>query len=136
MVKPYPYEALRLADVQQWGQVKSFVKETVELHLGPLFAALLDDLATGVPVGEIAWRFHLTVAQMILTTCELLRAQTGLERVALSGSCFQNRLLLSLVVPRLQGGGFHVLTHHQAPCNDGGIALGQAVVAHHVLIGD
>ena len=135
-IEPYPCKIRRLPNVQQWGRVEPFVKEAAELRLGPLFAALLDDVIAGVPVEKIAWRFHLTVAQMIVTTCERLRAQAGLELVALSGGCFQNRLLLSLVVPRLQGGGFRTLTHRQVPCNDGGIALGQAVVAHYALTGD
>ena len=85
---------------------------------------------------DIAARFHLTVAGMIVDTCQKLRAQTGLESVVLSGGCFQNRLLLSLVWPRLQEQGFRVLTHRQVPCNDGGIALGQAVIAHHNVGGD
>jgi hydrogenase maturation protein HypF len=66
---------------------------------------------------------------MIADVCERLRAATGLSRVALSGGCFQNRLLLALTVPVLRMRGFEVLTHRQAPCNDGGLALGQAVVS-------
>jgi hydrogenase maturation protein HypF len=57
-------------------------------------------------------------------------AATGLGTVALSGGCFQNRLLLELAVPRLEAAGFRVLLHRQVPCNDGGISLGQAALAH------
>jgi len=59
-----------------------------------------------------------------------LAEETRLQTVALSGGCFQNRLLLELVVPRLRSAGLHVLLHRQSPCNDGGLALGQAVIAN------
>jgi hydrogenase maturation protein HypF len=68
---------------------------------------------------------------MIAEVCERLRAESGLERVALSGGCYQNSLLLSLVLPRLEERGFQVLLHKQVPCNDGGLSLGQAVIAHY-----
>jgi hydrogenase maturation protein HypF len=100
----------------------------VRLHA--LFDALLDDLAKRVPVQEIAWRFHHTVARMIVEVSERIAAQTRLVTVALSGGCFQNRLLLALVVPALQDAGFEVLLHRQVPCNDGGLSLGQAAIAH------
>ena len=61
--------------------------------------------------------------------CELLRERTGLTTVALSGGVFQNLLLVSTVVKLLEAAGFSVLTHSRVPCNDGGISLGQAVVA-------
>jgi hydrogenase maturation protein HypF len=62
-------------------------------------------------------------------TCNEIARETGLRTVALSGGCFQNRLLLQLTVEALAKGGYHVLTHHQVPCNDGGLSLGQAVIA-------
>ncbi|RLC89899.1 MAG: hypothetical protein DRI79_05885, partial [Chloroflexi bacterium] len=65
--------------------------------------------------------------------CERIARETGLRTVALSGGCFQNRLLLALVVPRLRDAGFRVLLHRQVPCNDGGISLGQAVIAHFAV---
>ena len=100
------------------------------IRLRPLFDALLADLRDGVAVGEIAYRFHVTVAEMMQEMCERIAQETGLRTVALSGGCFQNRLLLALVVPRLQEAGLRVLLHRQVPCNDGGISLGQAVIAH------
>jgi len=133
---PYPF-ALEVADgVEGWGQVEPLVARTLELRLAPLFGQVLDNLDSGVAASQIAARFHLTVAQMIAEVCADLRSQTGLERVVLSGGCFQNRLLLSLALARLEAKGFQVITHSQVPCNDGGIALGQAVVAHYSLNGD
>ncbi|MBC8449094.1 MAG: carbamoyltransferase HypF [Chloroflexi bacterium] len=100
------------------------------IRLRGLFDALLADLRGGVAVGEMAYRFHVTVAEMIEAMCERIAQETGLRTVALSGGCFQNRLLLALVMLRLREVGLRVLLHRQVPCNDGGLSLGQAVIAH------
>ena len=99
------------------------------VRLEPLLAALLEEMQRETPVPEIAHRFHVTVAQMIEQVCRQIREQTGIQTVALSGGCFQNRLLLELAVPLLEQAGFRVLLHRQVPCNDGGVSLGQAVMA-------
>jgi hydrogenase maturation protein HypF len=88
-----------------------------------------EDLAAGVAVPVIAARFHNGVAAAITTVCARLRDQTGVGVVALSGGVFQNLLLTDRVVAALTGAGFGVLVHSRVPCNDGGISLGQAVVA-------
>jgi hydrogenase maturation protein HypF len=77
----------------------------------------------------IAARFHNGLALMVRDVCLRLREETGLDEVALSGGVFQNVTLLGKVVPILREGGFTVYTHHLVPPNDGGISLGQAVVA-------
>jgi hydrogenase maturation protein HypF len=87
------------------------------------------DLTGGVPREVIAGRFHNGVAAMVEAGCLLLRERHGLDTVALSGGVFQNLLLLERVVRSLEARGFRVLTHSRVPCNDGGISLGQAVVA-------
>ena len=103
------------------------------IRLRRLFEALLADRQSGAAVEEMAYRFHLTVAEIIGAVCERIAQETGLQTVALSGGCFQNRLLLALAVPRLEGAGLEVLLHRQVPCNDGGISLGQAVIAHFMV---
>jgi hydrogenase maturation protein HypF len=100
------------------------------IGLRKLLGAIQADLAAGLSQAEIGWRFHHTIAEMIVTVCQRIAAETGLGTVALSGGCFQNRLLLELVLPRLERAGFRVLLHRQVPCNDGGISLGQAALAH------
>jgi len=100
------------------------------LRLRPLLAALLEEVRAETPVPEVARRFHGTVARMIERVCCHLREETGLQTVALSGGCFQNRLMTQLAVPLLEEAGFRVLLHRQVPCNDGGLALGQAAIAH------
>jgi len=99
------------------------------LGLRPLFEAVLADMWKGVSVAEIALEFHSSMAAAIARTCEAIAGETGLGTVALSGGCFQNRLLLEMTMRQLIPRGFHVLTHRQVPCNDGCIALGQAVIA-------
>jgi hydrogenase maturation protein HypF len=94
-----------------------------------LIGAAVADLVAGVPREIIAARFHNGLAALIQDGCVLLREQHGLNTVALSGGVFQNLLLLRQTVARLQACGFTVLTHSRIPCNDGGISLGQAVVA-------
>jgi hydrogenase maturation protein HypF len=94
-----------------------------------LVRAVAEDLAAGAAPGVIAARFHNGVADLITDGCLLLRGRHGLGTVALSGGVFQNLLLLHATVNRLEGHGFTVLVHSRVPCNDGGISLGQAVVA-------
>ncbi|HEX3031858.1 MAG TPA: carbamoyltransferase HypF, partial [Bacillota bacterium] len=77
----------------------------------------------------MAWKFHLGVASMINQVAARLREDTGLNQVCLSGGVFQNLLLLKTCVKLLRKNGFRVFTHRQVPCNDGGIALGQVVIA-------
>jgi hydrogenase maturation protein HypF len=94
-----------------------------------LVRAVVADLAEGTPREAVAARFHNGVAALIEAGCLLLRDAHGLDTVALSGGVFQNVLLLERAVSRLEARGFRVLVHSRVPCNDGGISLGQAVVA-------
>ncbi len=99
------------------------------VHLRDLLSAIIEDSHRGIPKGIISLKFHDTVAQMINEMCYLIADEAGITQVALSGGVFQNRLLLRKAVNLLESSGFQVLTHRQVPCNDGGISLGQAVIA-------
>jgi hydrogenase maturation protein HypF len=101
----------------------------LELDPRPLVAAVVADLEREEPASVIGGRVHVALAMAIAEACERLRARTGLGTVALSGGCFQSRLLTTLAVERLAALGFEVLLHARVPPNDGGIALGQAAVA-------
>jgi len=125
----YPWMVVDADDLQGWGRQAHWVRKSWVVGLEPLLAAILDDVSAGASVGEIAYRFHATLAAMIVEVVGQLRKESGLTRVALSGGCWQNRLLLELSVPRLRDAGLEVLLHKQAPANDGGIALGQAAIA-------
>ena len=100
------------------------------IKLCELLSTIVQDVKNQVPVPIISLKFHNTMAQIIARMCKLLTKETGINQVALSGGVFQNRLLLKLTTSALQKEGFSVLTHHLVPCNDGGISLGQAVIAH------
>jgi len=95
------------------------------LDWGPLVEAVLEDLRRGVAPGIISARFHNALVEAILSVARLV----GEGRVALTGGCFQNRLLAERVARRLSAEGFEVLLHRQVPPNDGGISLGQIMVA-------
>jgi hydrogenase maturation protein HypF len=95
----------------------------------PMVGAMLDDLRRGVAPEKIAARFHTGLAAATVRVAQA----AGLPRVVLSGGCFQNRLLLSLVRQHLEVAGFIVYSHSLVPPNDGGLSLGQAVVAAHRL---
>jgi hydrogenase maturation protein HypF len=96
-----------------------------------MFEALLEDLACSTSVGAISRRFHNGLAEVLCETAKRLRNETGLERVCLSGGCFQNAYLFETLVARLTAAGFAVFTHAEVPAGDGGLALGQALVAAH-----
>jgi hydrogenase maturation protein HypF len=95
----------------------------------PLIRAVCSDLRAGAGVAAVSRRFHSALAAMMESLCVELREKSGLERVCLSGGTFQNRLLETQARARLQARGFAVYTHRAVPANDGGLALGQAVVA-------
>ena len=102
-----------------------------QVRVRPILEAILNDIRSGVPVQQIGLRFHETIAHVIRDVAVRVAAETGISRVALSGGCFQNRLLLRRTLPLLHEAGLNVLLHRQVPCNDGGIALGQAAIAHN-----
>ncbi len=104
------------------------------VKLDELFSTIVQDVRNQVPTSIISLKFHNTVAQIITTMCKLIAKETGLTQVVLSGGVFQNRLLLKLATGALQREGFVVLTHHLVPCNDGGISLGQAVIANFATL--
>jgi hydrogenase maturation protein HypF len=105
------------------------------VKLAKLIAAIIEDVRAGVPASRVSLKFHRTMAQMVREMCLSISKDAGIKVVALSGGVFQNRLLARLVVEALEADGFKVLTHRDVPCNDGGISLGQAVIANSMLSG-
>ena len=104
----------------------AFPADSGQLPTDLLFAELLRRKLAGEDPEKLAWLFHAVLAGLIVEACARTSARTGLCCAALSGGCYQNRLLLTLTEEGLRGKGMEVLIHHLVPPNDGGIALGQA----------
>jgi hydrogenase maturation protein HypF len=97
----------------------------------PLFAAVVNDLNCAVPAGIVSRRFHEGFVDVLARTAKLIYGETGLQNICLSGGSFQNVFLLEHLKRRLEAEGLNVFTHSEVPCGDGGLALGQALVAAH-----
>ncbi len=107
---------------------------TFEYHPGEidptrLWWEILADLRNSIPAPVISARFHNGLARLVLEVCQKISAATSIKTVCLSGGVWQNMTLFNKTVPLLEKAGYTVLTHSQVPANDGGIALGQAVIA-------
>jgi len=96
----------------------------------PLLAAIAADLRAGAETSRVSGRFHTSFARVLAEAAVLVAQEHSLRHVALSGGTFQNRLLLDLLCRRLRERGLTTLHHRWVPPNDGGIALGQAVIAN------
>jgi len=107
--------------------------EAWQIDMRPAIEAIVRDVLTARPIGYISAVFHNTVAALVVEVCRRLRAGEGIGRVCLSGGTFQNKYLLERTVSGLRAQGFEVFLHALVPPNDGGIALGQAVIANAVL---
>jgi hydrogenase maturation protein HypF len=124
-------ELEQLVDLSEPGRyaVSMTDEDVPQLRAVDLIRSVVSDRAANVPAGVIAARFHHGVADMIELACIKIRERHGHNTVALSGGVFQNVVLVNHTLTRLHAAGFDVLTHHHVPPNDGGISLGQAVVA-------
>lgn len=99
----------------------------------PMIEAIVRETLARASAGTIAAKFHNTLAEIIVEVSNRVRREAGLNQVCLSGGTFQNMTLLERAVRRLRQSGFEVFLHAQVPPNDGGIALGQAVIANELL---
>jgi len=96
-----------------------------EIDWAPMIHELLEDVAKGIDKGRMALKFHNCLAETIVKVAKIV----GVEKVALSGGCFQNRYLIERSIRRLQAEGFRPYWHQRLPPNDGGIAVGQLFAA-------
>ncbi|MGA6173630.1 carbamoyltransferase HypF [Streptomyces sp. NPDC012600] len=95
----------------------------------PVLAAAAEDVLGGVPAPAVARRFHRAVTGLVRDVCVAARRRTGIATVALTGGVFCNALLTEGCSAGLEEDGFTVLRHRKVPPNDGGLALGQLMVA-------
>ncbi len=121
-----------LIDATEGGAYAFDIVETngsLVLDPAPVLRSIVHDVGAGEAIGVIAARFHRSVAEAIVGTSERVRSRTGLTTVALSGGVFQNVTLTQITRAALIERNFEVLLHRLVPPNDGGLALGQAVIA-------
>jgi hydrogenase maturation protein HypF len=97
----------------------------------PVFLALVRDIRKGVSIDVMSYRFHMGFVDALARTADLVRTRSSLDRICLSGGSLQNRFLSRHLQRHLEAQGFRVFAHAEVPCGDGGISLGQAVVAAH-----
>ena len=116
--QPYPFGLSEAGDLLQ-------------IDSRPLFRAIVEDLLRGAAAGEISQRFHDGLVETLAAVARILRKRTSLNAVCLSGGTFQNTCLANGLEHQLQSEGFEVFTHSRVPAGDGGISLGQAIVAAH-----
>jgi hydrogenase maturation protein HypF len=112
----YPFEIQEKAGAQQF-------------LTGPIIKSVVDDVQDGCSTGLVSATFHNTLVALFVEVCKRVRASRKLQKVVLSGGCFQNARLLVQLTRGLEDEGFEVYSQAAVPSNDGGIALGQAVAA-------
>ena len=95
----------------------------------PVIKEIVRDLKDGISKSEISLKFHNAVCEMIKEACNLLRKRYKINKVCLSGGVFQNKYISGRVKPLLEKDGFKVYAHKRVPTHDGGIAIGQAILA-------
>ena len=111
-------------------EVRRTHKGLWELDFRPLIAEVASDARKGLDRARIARMFHNSLAEAVVRCCALIGKESDCSRVALSGGCFQNVLLLSLLTRSLEKAGFETFIHRDVPPNDGGISLGQVLLAN------
>ncbi len=103
--------------------------DAFKIFPAPIIRGVVRDLQNGLSPAEIGAKFHKTTVALFAEVCTSVRNESDLNRVVLSGGCFQNSILLAGLIQKLESRNFQVFTHRQVPANDGGISLGQALVA-------
>ncbi len=106
-----------------------FELEGQKISFRKLFHQILQDINLKANPGDISAKFHNTLIAINLHISKLLREETGINKVVLSGGSFQNAYLLKHTEQILINQGFEVYSQEQVPSNDGGIALGQLAIA-------
>ncbi len=119
-VEPYKYTISTENDA---------IDEVMIIDPTPMFQGIVSDIRSKRGTGTIASRFHFTIAHIIKDVILSLSKIQNTSKVILSGGVWQNRILLEQTITLLNSLGFEVYTHQRVPCNDGGLAFGQAIIA-------
>lgn len=102
----------------------------------PLIKSIVKDIRMNRKKELIAFKFHSSVSEMIVEVCGMIKNECKIGDVVLSGGVFQNITLLQMAYKALSKKGLNVFFHSKVPANDGGLSLGQAVIANSLLKGN
>ena len=123
-----------LADQEENAHYPFTISNSQTIHPAPIFEGIIADLLANISATIISARFHNSLAKIVAQVCDNMRAEFSTDRVVLSGGVWQNITLLHNTLALLSKEGFEVLIHEKVPANDGGVALGQAIIAAHQVI--
>jgi len=110
-----------------------FEIEDNQVRIAPVLVSVLQDIQSQVSSADISAKFHNSIRLLVLEICSRISQETGCRTVAFSGGVWQNKFLLSHSIKELEELNYTVLIHHQVPANDGGLVLGQALIANYQL---
>jgi hydrogenase maturation protein HypF len=135
---PMALEAVVAADVEERYELEMFSPpgEPCWFDLGKTVRQLVNDVQNEVDAGIISAKFHNTISEILLGFAVVCRSETDLNTVALSGGVFCNRYLTNRLIEQLKQNDFSVLFNRYVPSNDGGISVGQAAIATHMVARD
>jgi hydrogenase maturation protein HypF len=122
-------EMLATGDAHSIYDIEEATADASAILSAPIIRGVVRDVQNGLSTAQIGVKFHQTIVVLFAEVCTSLRAESELNRVVLSGGCFQNAILLTGLIKELESRKFEVFAHRQVPANDGGISLGQALVA-------
>ncbi len=123
------FEALMDKSVTEFYEFELSESDIILVNWKNLMKAVTADVLDEMLISMISAKFHNSVANLILNLSLKMREKCRMNKVALSGGCFQNVALLQKAVKNLEKEDFEIFTHRKVPPNDGGLALGQAVIA-------
>lgn len=125
------HAAIALESIARYAKVDpySYRIDNDVIDFSLLFEELIDDYFDGIPLETISFKFHFTIAHIILDCCKIIREETNIDTVLFSGGVFQNTLLLRLSFDLLHNNRFKPICHRKVPPNDASIALGQVYYA-------
>ena len=127
------FEALIDEEISDFYHFDLTEGDILKINWKNLIREIEKDVSAEIPVSTISAKFHNAAANLILDLSRKMREKFALNKVALSGGCFQNVALLQRAMRLLENDDFEVFTHQKVPPNDGGLALGQAVIASQTL---
>jgi hydrogenase maturation protein HypF len=132
---PMALEAVAAPNVDDYYELEAYSPpcEPHRFGLKKIFRQLVSDIRNGIDADIISAKFHNTVSEIMLGFAIICRSETSLNTVAISGGVFCNRYLANRLIRQLKENDFFVLFNRNVPSNDGGISLGQAAIAAHLI---